>query len=342
MGTALIRGRIRGFNTVEPFDWAPFSHRKGVSLQAKGVQSACYDGSIHADGVLCWYRQGDTMKKSRVAKKRGKAMPSEDLSTLVQLQATITRTAEAIEERREAFFATPQDVETIHRFRTNIRTLRSLIAFIKPWQDPKQNAETQAILKEVVGYTSRLRELDVLEKQVRANPDSSAKLIAFCEHEASTERAKVLKILSSKRVSKLFKKAMAAAKNIRWKRGYAKHGLPASVVRARFDALIASVKAELAVVRLSDDEQTHDVRKRAKRARYVAEYNVGILGADAVDIAKGMTAHQDYLGDVCDARANIRLMNEFLKRDLPKTVRRELKQMRAQNEDILRELLKAH
>lgn len=260
--------------------------------------------------------------------------------TLVHLQETITRTAKAIEERREAFFANPEDIETIHRFRTNIRTLRSFLAFIKPWQNREQNAETQTILRDIVRYTSLQRELDVFEKQARSNPASSPELLAFCKKEASEERAKLLKILASKQVTKSFEHAMASVRHITWKKRYVKSGLPQSVVRKRFDALIASVKADLEVLRLSDEEQTHDVRKRAKRARYVAEFNESILGADAVDIAKGMMAHQDNLGDVCDARANIRLISEFLRRDLPEPVVWDLTLMHAQNETFLYSALK--
>ena len=261
--------------------------------------------------------------------------------TLAQLQGAITATALAIEDRREAFFADPKDIETIHRFRTNTRTLRSLIAFIAPWQDAKQNAKIQTILKEIVGYTSRQRELDVFEKQARTNPDSSPELLEFCKKQASDERAKVLKALKSKRTRKAFDTAMALAKDVAWRKHYVKHGLPESVVRSRFDTMIESVGSELDTLRLSDEEQTHDVRKRAKRARYVAEFNTGILGEDAAEIAKNMMAHQDSLGDVCDARANIGLINEFLKQDLPEPLVWELTLMRAQNETVLFSALKA-
>lgn len=261
--------------------------------------------------------------------------------TLAQLQDAISKTAAAIEDRRDAFFADPKDIETIHRFRTNTRTLRSLIAFIAPWQNAKQNAKTQAILKEIVGYTSRQRELDVFEKQARSNPDSSPELLAFCKKQASDERAKVLKVLKSKRITKAFETAMALAKDISWKKRYVKGGLPESVVRSRFDDMIEEVGHELDTLKLSDDEQTHDVRKRAKRARYVAEFNADILGADAVEIAESMTAHQDSLGDVCDARANIRLIGEFLQRNLPEPLVWELTLMRAQNETVLFSTLKA-
>ena len=66
-----------------------------------------------------------------------------------------------------------------------------------------------------------------------------------------------------------------------------------------------------------------------------------ILGEDAVEIAKGMMAHQDTLGDVCDARANIRLISEFLQRDLPEPVVWDLTLMRAKNETFLYSALKA-
>lgn len=278
------------------------------------------------------------MNETLVVVRHGNAASPMDQDALVRLQRTIAQTAKTIEDRRKAFFNNPKDIETLHRFRTKIRALRSLIAFIKPWQKARQNAETQAILKEVVGYTARLRELDVLEKNVRADPDASPKLIAFCKGEASAERKRVLKILASKRVTRLFRRAMASAKAMAWKKRYAKHGLPQDVVRARFDALVEAVGAELAHVDLTDAEQTHDVRKRAKRVRYVAELAADTLGPDAVDVAKDMTAHQDTLGDVCDARANIRLTSEFLQQDLPKPVAKGLVRLRKQSEAILREL----
>ena len=245
-------------------------------------------------------------------------------------------TAEAIEDRREAFFADPDDTETIHRFRTNSRRLRSLLAFVKPWHKRKENAKAQIILRDIVRHTSRLRELDVLGEQVRLNPGSSPELLAFCEAEAATERAKVLQILASSQVTEAYERAMGFAKHVTWKSRIADGGLSEHEVRARFDALVASVTADLDALDLSDAERTHDVRKRAKRARYVSELYTDLLGTDAVDIARDMMAHQDKLGDVCDARANIRLIDEFPSQDLPETLAQELAQLRARNDALLR------
>ncbi len=273
---------------------------------------------------LLWFAQGPVAAK---------------WETLNQLQSVIIEVAQAIEGHREAFFAT-KDEETIHRFRTYTRRLRSLMAFIRPWQNAKQNAKAQYALREIFGYTSRLRELDVLEKQARSNPDSSPKLLSECNKEANAERAKVLKLLSSKKITKSFEAIMAEAKSIKWKKRYIKRGLSKHEVRARFDEVIQSFATGLANIDLSDAEKTHDVRKRAKRARYVAEYAERILGASSTEIAEGLTAHQDRLGAICDARVNIRLINELLQQDLPRPVAWELALMRAQNETYLYSILK--
>ena len=272
--------------------------------------------------------RGITVKKDHKAQRHDKAEP------LVQdqLQQTLANAAEVVQERRTAFFTNPDDVETNHHLRTSIRRLRSLVAFVKPWQRSRQNAETQTILRDIVRHTSLLRELDVFEGQARADSSSSPELIALCANAAAAERAKVLNALSSAQVTRPFERAMALAKNVEWKKRYATQGIPRGVVRARFDSMVESVTAELVALDPSDAEHTHDVRKRAKRARYVAELCADVLEADAVDVAKGMNAHQDGLGDICDARANIRLIDGFLEQDLSESVRQELVALRAQNE----------
>ena len=260
---------------------------------------------------------------------------SQRWKTLVQLENTMRKAADTVEAKRDAFFENPDDIETLHKFRVSIRTLRSLIAFVKPWQNAQQNSETQALLREIVGYTSKQRELDVFAQQARESAVASEELAGFCEGEAACHRKRVLSALESKRLAKKLQRGLSLARSITWKKGVVQNGLADSEVRERFDALVSSLEDELAVLRLSEFEHTHDVRKRAKRARYAAENFKEILGEDAVDIAKGMTSHQDSLGAVCDARVNIALINEFLKRDVSEHVSWELTLLRAQNETFL-------
>ena len=275
---------------------------------------------------LLWFSQGPV---------------SQHWKTLVQLENTLKEASDTVESRRKAFFEDPDDIETMHKFRVSIRTLRSLVAFIKPWQEAEQNALSQSLLRDVVACTSRLRELDVFSSQAKDSSDASGELVAFCENEARGERKQVSKVLQSKTMRKKLDKALSQTRSIKWKRSVAAEGLPPETIRKRFDALAEKLEGDVADLRLSEAEQTHDVRKRAKRVRYAAESFKGILGDDAVGIAKGMTSHQDNLGAVCDARVNIGMINGFLERELPEAVAWDLTLLRAQNETFLYSALKA-
>ena len=75
---------------------------------------------------------------------------------------------DTVERRLKAFLADSDDVETIHRFRISIRTLRSLLVFVSPFLKRRRHRLLQDELRSVVVETSRLREYDVLLRQVRA------------------------------------------------------------------------------------------------------------------------------------------------------------------------------
>ena len=275
---------------------------------------------------LLWFAQGPASQRWK---------------TVVNLESTLRDCAEEMLEKRDAFFENPEDIETMHKLRVSIRTLRSLVAFVKPWQDTRQNANLQSVLKSIVGQTSQLRELDVFAQQVHETEGASSELIEFCDNEALVERERVMKALSSKQYAKAFKKAAEMASNVKWKQRLTNEGLPTKAVRSRFDSMAEELEHDMEGLSLSDVDRTHDIRKSAKRVRYAAEKFKQTLGPDAVDIAKGMTAHQDNLGTVCDARVNIDLINDFLARDLPERVAWDLTLLRAKNETFLYSALKA-
>ena len=284
-------------------------------------------GSSADDGQkrLLWYAQGPVSQRWK---------------TLVQMEKILAKGADNVKSRLDSFLSEPSDIETMHKFRVSIRTLRSLVAFVKPWQDAAQNDEMNQNLKAIVAQTSRLRELDVFAEQAKESTAGSDELVAFCENEAAIERNRVYEFLSGKQATKHLDRVCRCTRNLQWKRKYLKNGLPACDIRARFDKLASQLELELAMLDLAEVEHTHDVRKRAKRVRYVAENYKGFIGEDAVGIAKGMTKHQDNLGAVCDARVNIDIINGYADRDIPEAVAWDLALLRAQNEMYLYTTLK--
>ncbi len=271
-------------------------------------------------GRLLWFAQGPVSQRWK---------------TVVHMEGVLGDAADTVEKRLQAFFAAPDDIETMHKFRVSIRTLRSLLAFTAPWQDAAQNKAAQSDLKQLVGETSRLRELDVLTEEAAALVGATPELSEFCRGEAAKERERVMKALSSKQASKRLSHVVSELHDVKWRKFVNAEGLDASVVRARFEELAAELEADLAVLDLADVEKTHEVRKSAKRVRYDAENFKALIGADAVSIAKNMTAHQDNLGAICDARVNIDIINQLPRENLPEPVAWDLALLRAQNETFL-------
>lgn len=87
---------------------------------------------------------------------------------LIALEKVFTRAAETVAERLAGFRESPDDIETLHDVRVSLRTLRSLVSFIQPFQNKKQNARMQDDLRSCVLLTSATRDLDVLCEKVAA------------------------------------------------------------------------------------------------------------------------------------------------------------------------------
>lgn len=271
-------------------------------------------------GRLLWFAQGPVSQRWK---------------TIVHMESVLGDAADTVDARLKAFYENPDDIETMHKFRVSIRTLRSLLAFTSPWQNPRQNKDAQADLKALVAETSRLRELDVLTEQAQAMEGASPELVSFCESQASEERKSVMDALKSKKAAKRLANVISELHDVKWRKEVNASGIDVKEVRARFDELAASLQGDLAALDIADVEKTHDVRKSAKRVRYDAEKFKALLGDDAIDIAKNMTAHQDDLGAICDARVNIDIINGLSTDELPEPVAWDLALLRAQSETFL-------
>ena len=226
------------------------------------------------------------------------------------VEATLADAADLVITRLDAFLSCPDDIETNHKFRVSIRTLRGLVAFLEPWQKPKQSKRVQRKLKKVVKATSRLRELDVLAELGKKLRPDDVELIAFLESEAASERTRVHEVLSDGKTRSKIRSVADDLHAVAWK-----HDFDAHEVRLRFDDLVDGLQADLDNLDIDDYELVHSVRKRAKQVRYVAEKLNPVLGDDVVAIAKHMKSQQDHLGALCDANVNRTLIEGFLTRE---------------------------
>ena len=243
------------------------------------------------------------------------------------ISAKVVDAADTVAQRYAAFLADPDDPETNHKLRVSIRTLRSLVDFLSPWQKPKQNDRVQKNLKRVVRRTSRLRELDVLCAMAH-EAGASEELVSFCTAKAADERAAVHESLMSSKFAGPLEVALEDASTLRWKRSIRRKGLKPKEVRARYDELASRLQADLETLDEDDYELMHDMRKRAKQVRYVSEQFEEILGADAAKAARRMKDEQDRLGALCDAKVNREIVAAFIaQEDLSPALAADLRQL---------------
>ena len=258
--------------------------------------------------------------------------PVDGWSTLCDLEDIIVGAHERMEGRLAAFLADPDDVETLHKLRVSIRTLRSLLKFAAPFHRAADARAVQQDLRSIVVPTSRLREFDVLADEARQMDPPSDDLVAACLEMRAAERDRVLGILAGDDAKRTLGRIARTVKPIRWKRRIEKNGLSRDAVARRFSDMEASVDRKLATTDLGAAEATHDLRKCAKRVRYAAENYAAFLDADEAKAAsERMKAVQDDLGALCDARVNVGIIDEFPRKSLPEQAQRDLDALEAKS-----------
>lgn len=281
-------------------------------------------GSAHPQtpvrGRLLWFMQGPETARWK---------------NLVDLEDIVAHTGKNVVARRDAFFADPTDVETLHKLRVSIRTQRSLLTYLEPFQRKGQARAMQRDLRALVLETSRLRELDVLTDQVASLDPPAQALLEACQRLRDEERAHVLAVLSSPAAAKRFARTAKQAQRILWKRRVESCGLSGADLGTRLTEMEARTDAQLAALDPCDAEQTHRVRKNAKKVRYAAERFGKLIDSDTAATAARMEAVQERFGALCDARVNVGIIDAFPADDLPEEAQWDLSLLRTRNLELL-------
>jgi CHAD domain-containing protein/phosphohistidine phosphatase SixA len=279
------------------------------------------DDESTGENRLLWFVQGPEVQRWKT------------LTTCEHVMASANR---RLKKRTKDFLEHPEDPETLHKLRVSIRTLRSLTAFLKPFQDADQNAQVQSDLRDVVLITSSLRELDVLSERVGHKDDVSPELQKACQDLAADERAKVIKALTSKYCTKRLKRVDKVLDGgMAWRKDVERNGLARKDLQERFAQMVDRLQDELENLDLADARHTHQVRKMAKRVRYVGENFKDLLSEDALAVSRKAVAEQDRLGELCDARVDLVIFDEFPRDILSERAQWDLNLLRAETEEFL-------
>lgn len=296
------RGTIVAVGHV-PFMEEVFRELSGGSLGFGKGSAACFVFRTEdlSSAELCWYVQGPDATR---------------WESLIEIERQLGLAAKRIEKTWEELDGRPRDPESLHAYRVAIRRARALVAFCKPLAKHRQTEQVDMALATLQHATSFLRELDTLDEHTEeiGGSDGILALSALVRQTRDNERTRLMAYLRRRNTQRIMREALHGLRSPRWRANVEELGLSADEVRERFDAIADDTWGMFAKIDLTDDDSTHDVRKRMKRVRYVAEALEEILDEDELAVGRQGKELQDAIGVMCDARVNLHIVKGLRKR----------------------------
>ncbi|GIU85516.1 MAG: CHAD domain-containing protein [Acidimicrobiia bacterium] len=200
------------------------------------------------------------------------------------------------------------DPEDVHQARVAVRRLRSDLRTFEAFLDPAWTAPLRSELRWLAGELGPVRDAEVLHARLcdhakllpEGHREEAEAVVHRLVSERDAARAHLVGAMGSARYARLVAGLDDAARRPRFTARAAdpaRRALP-SVVRRPWRRLRDDVAA---LGPAPTDEALHEVRIRAKRARYAAEAAAAALGARTRRFARALAALQDVLGEHQDA-----------------------------------------
>lgn len=282
-----------------------------------------YDGAPD-DATLRYFAQGPRIERWK---------------TLVKIEGILAKSADNVEANLERYLQAPEDADAVHDFRVSIRTLRSQLAFIEPFQKADQNRRMQLGLRDLVLQTSRLRELDVLREAAAASAYANDEVDALCAKMRRRENDKLVKSVGGKKARKDLRRFLGKFRAVQWKDNVERHGLGTDDIAARFDAMVLEFDAKYLAADYRKVKATHKLRKEAKLIRYASRDFGELIGAAAAGMPQAMQDVQDELGALCDARVNCDILDSMPRKKLSEEADEAVAGMKQEQLDLIEAIL---
>ncbi|MDP9299602.1 MAG: CYTH and CHAD domain-containing protein [Actinomycetota bacterium] len=198
------------------------------------------------------------------------------------------------------------DVDPIHDARVATRRLRSDLKTLEPYLAAVEGLRTE--LGWLGGLLGAVRDLDVLIgrmlARIRELPDqdraAAAPILARLEHERGRRRSELLVGLGSARYLTLLDELIEARRRPPVADPADERRVRPVLRKVTRKAWRRTARAVDRLGRSSPDSALHEIRKRAKRARYAAELGREVFGKRAMRLAERLADVQDGLGEVQD------------------------------------------
>ncbi|MGI6045242.1 MAG: CHAD domain-containing protein [Eggerthellaceae bacterium] len=274
-----------------PFMEELFCRLSGCTQVFEKAAAAAF--SFTDDGIceLQWFVQG----------------PNHHLwKSLVHMEKVLAQAGKRIDDTRRDVLANPDDAEALHQYRISLRVLRSLLAFVGPYEKRKENKRLRDALGALQRETSSLREFDVFLETVShgVHRNDEPDLVLAAQKAAASERQRFMKCFRQKRTQEEINNLVEATKHIHWRDSIESEGFASACLQKRYEKLWARYEEAFDTCDFKDAQATHAVRKRSKMLRYIAREFKGMFNDVEHDYGHRAKDNQELLGQLCDARIN--------------------------------------
>lgn len=230
------------------------------------------------------------------------------------IQKVLLKRLDQLKKSYRDYQNNPYAPETAHRIRTNSRKLRSILNILKKEVDEEEHQKLNSGLKDLAVVYGPVREVDILiglcSEIALDQPDLSENYKSLFDF-LHKERLKEMRRTFNKTKVKSAESSLDAVESwiekfrlddkTDWDR-YIKKRL------VKKDRRLTDAYQN---VDMDDHETVHEIRKRAKKLRYSAEYLGKLSSVKHKKMAKGAQSIQDEFGVLTDAHVNRQMLETY-------------------------------
>ncbi|OJF96986.1 phosphohistidine phosphatase SixA [Alkalibacterium sp. 20] len=286
-------------NWIEELTGSEYSFKKG------GIALVRLDEEDQTKGTLLWDEDPKSKKKTTE-----KVEPLRDV---------LSCQAEAMEQSYANFRNNPYSPKLTHRFRVDMRKMRSLLHFVKPLIGEETYTELNTLIREASHRLEPLREADVLiescGERALLEPDlidDYADLFRYLHNDRRKWMRSRLNNSMITALEDMINETKEKIKQLRFDKEKTNSGDWDTYLEKRFDSRKKKVFTLFKKGDHSDQEASHEVRKQAKKLRYAADgYKEMLPSKEVKKVKTKAKTIQNELGLICDYQVNSALLKEY-------------------------------
>ena len=283
-------------------DWGEQLCGARISFKKGAMAGLALSGNTPPKAEMRWLLRASLPQEAVIPERR---------DSFIGFQQAMIKVLRGTSAWQSRFLRDPDNVECAHQLRVSIRQARSLLSFIKPALNGEEYVSMQSALKAVAGRVSYIREIDVLQDQLRSflkkNKGLSGRkaLVGLLKNERKKEETALRGYLSDDSLGIIVNGISSWIQ--RW-----------DVDPARFELLalqrygIWNRDLVDALNALDDDDhaQMHSLRIRLKKLHNVQD-NVRLpLESTWMELPQLKQLQHD-LGEICDTYAGILILRQL-------------------------------